>query len=92
MTGFAASGQTCFLRLTSRARRPLEQVAAELDFVGYLSRGGVKVCLPLKSRSGETIEVIGGAGGPFYACVFEEAAGHSFDFGAEEFNERHFRL
>lgn len=89
---FACEGETLYLRLTDGTRRTREQVEAELDFVAHLARGGVEVALPVKSANGLALEIIRTCEGQFFACVFAEATGESFVFGADEFNERHFRL
>ncbi|HEV2705446.1 MAG TPA: phosphotransferase [Pyrinomonadaceae bacterium] len=89
---FEAAGRTRYLRLAPEASRTREQIEAELDFVEHLARGGVAVSLAVKSVNGERVENIRAERGLFFACVFEEAAGETFVFGTDEFNERHFRL
>lgn len=89
---FVSQGKTRYLRLTHGAHRTRQQIEAELDFVCYLARGGVEVGLPVSVANGERVAEMRSGGETFFACVFEEAVGESFVFGADEFNTGHFRL
>jgi Ser/Thr protein kinase RdoA (MazF antagonist) len=89
---FNTSDQRIFLRLTSARDRTLEQIEAELDFLSYLSQGGIRVSLPVHSVNGKTVEIIRIENESLLACAFQEATGEQFIFGADEANEREFRL
>ncbi|HVF49103.1 MAG TPA: hypothetical protein VNA19_03390, partial [Pyrinomonadaceae bacterium] len=59
---FDASGERFFLRLTSARDRTRTQIAAELDFIIYLRRGGASVSVPVESARGRLIETVERAG------------------------------
>jgi Ser/Thr protein kinase RdoA (MazF antagonist) len=89
---FFASGQPLFLRLTSSRDRTLEQIEAEFDFINYLHRNRVTVCLPLPSTNRRAVETICYGDEIQFACVFEEAEGECFTFSSDDANLQHFRL
>jgi amicoumacin kinase len=89
---FTISGKRLFLRFTSPLDRTLAQVEAELDFVRYLHRSGVRVSLPLGSVNGREVEIIQIGNEPLLASAFQEAEGEQFVFGARDLNEKEFRL
>jgi amicoumacin kinase len=65
------------LRLTYSSHREREQVEAELDWVQFLSRKGVKVAAPLLSIHGHLTECIPVQEGSFTVSLFEKAPGCS---------------
>jgi len=89
---FNTSDQRIFLRLTSARDRTMEQIEAELDFLSYLHKGGVRVSLPVHSVNGRMVEIIRIENESLLACAFREAVGEQFIFGADEANEQEFRL
>jgi Ser/Thr protein kinase RdoA (MazF antagonist) len=89
---FLASGQPLFLRLTSSHDRTLEQIEAELNFINYLHRGRVSVCLSVPSADGRAVETMQRGDVTRFACVFQEAEGECFTFDSDEVNRQHFRL
>ena len=91
---FTKSGKTLYLRLISSKHRTKQQIEAELDFVFYLSRGGVAAVPPVLSVNERFIEEIDAADDLFFACVFERAEGARFKSGdfTESARKEHFRL
>ena len=92
---FIESGERRYLRLISSYDRTKEQVEAEVDFIAYLNRGGVRTMLPLSSSAGRFIEELPLADGFLFACVFEEAKGKRFRYGSAnstKSKKEHFRL
>lgn len=72
---FVCQGLPRILRLTHESHRTLPQVSAELDWIHYLSGGGIPVAAPVLSRNDRLAEVIEAPGSRFIACVFERAPG-----------------
>jgi len=89
---FVECGTTRYLRLISSLYRTREQVDAELDFIAYLRRGGVKVVSPVVAASGRFIEEISFGNEVLFGCVFEEAAGDEYTYDPANSNEEHFRV
>jgi amicoumacin kinase len=91
---FTRAGEMLYLRLTSNRERLKEQIAAELDFIFYLRRGGVSAVPAVVSVNGQLVEEVNSADELFFACAFEPAEGERFnyaDFPASARRE-HFRL
>jgi Ser/Thr protein kinase RdoA (MazF antagonist) len=64
------------LRITHSIRRSPDLIRGELDWITYLEAGGASVARPIRSISGELVEVVeDGAGGSFLATAFEKAEG-----------------
>ncbi|MEI6308530.1 MAG: phosphotransferase [bacterium] len=72
---FFCQGRPRILRLAHESRRTLQQVCAELDWIRYLTSGGVPAAAPVPSCNGRLAEVIEVPGSTFVACVFERAPG-----------------
>src|SRR5437016_1335487 len=89
---FEVSGKRSYLRLTSKQHRPLNQLEGEMDFISYLSRGGVNVSRPISSINGKLIEPIGWGELALYACSFSEVEGEPFTYGDREINLQNFFL
>ena len=89
---FVSCGKRRFLRLTPCVHRTQRQLEAELDYVVYLHGAGVSVCPPIASTCGRMVEELQAEGARLFACVFEEAAGETFNLGSREKNLEHFRL
>jgi Ser/Thr protein kinase RdoA (MazF antagonist) len=69
-------GNQGILRIAHNIRRSPNQIRGELDWIDYLSGGGVGVARPWRSDSGDWVEPIeDGEGGYFLASVFEKARG-----------------
>jgi Ser/Thr protein kinase RdoA (MazF antagonist) len=89
---FIKTGKKYYLRLASSDERTKNQIAAELDFVAFLQRGGLSVATPAASVGQRLIEEINFAGTLLFACVFEEAEGERFTYDPDKSNREHFRL
>lgn len=72
---FERQGQPRVLRLSYRPDRPVEMILAELHFVEYLAKGGVRVARPVPSINGHLIEVIPAGKIPFIAVAFVKGKG-----------------
>src|SRR3982751_3443977 len=68
---FIESGKTRYLRLTSSCDRSKGQIEAELDFIVYLRRGGIRAMPPVSSAAGRFIEEVPFANDLLFGCVFE---------------------
>ncbi len=67
--------QPRILRITYNPDRPVELIQAELHFVEYLARGGVRLSIPVPSEPGNLLEVIPAGGIPFIAVSFVKGKG-----------------
>lgn len=76
-----------FLRLTHAGHRSLAQIAAELDFIRYLSRRGYRASPPVPSRRGNLVETLRTGTADFYACVFEAAPGAHVEVNSSDWGE-----
>lgn len=65
-------GRPVILRLTEPSHRSATELAAELEWMDYLSRGGLRLAAPLRARDGSFVRELPG---PFLACVFVKAPG-----------------
>jgi Ser/Thr protein kinase RdoA (MazF antagonist) len=70
-----------FLRFSFELDNTLEQISAELDFMGYLSQHGYASVLPIPSNNGKLVEVVKTNSGSYFAVVFTEAVGRPLDMG-----------
>lgn len=61
------------IRISHNSHRTVEQLNAELAFVGALAEKGAPVCRPLSTRDGRWLTTVG----EFHACRFERAAGQA---------------
>jgi len=68
-------GVPMILRISFRSDRSRDQIAAELDFIEYLSRGGLKVSKPGTSRNGNLIETLETDGHFFHISSFFKGKG-----------------
>jgi Ser/Thr protein kinase RdoA (MazF antagonist) len=57
----------------------VEQISAELDFMGYLSRQGYPSVSPIPSNNGKLVEIAKTNAGSYFAVVFTEAVGRPLD-------------
>ena len=69
-------GSEWILRLTSANRRSIDELAAELDWIQFLSANGLSVAYPLPSSRGNLVETLSGGSSDYYAAVFRKAPGH----------------
>ena len=66
------------MRISHSIRRSVELISGEVDWINYLSDGGVGVARAVPSRGGQLVEVIeDGRGGQFLAVAFVKAKGGS---------------
>jgi Ser/Thr protein kinase RdoA (MazF antagonist) len=72
---YQRDGRPWVLRISYRPDRPVALIEAELHFVSYLAAGGVRVCRPIPSETGDLVHVIHAAGIPFIAVSFERGRG-----------------
>ncbi len=72
---YVSEGQPRVLRLSYRTDRPVQLIQAELHFVEYLAKGGVRVARPLPSINKHLIEVIPAGDIPFIAVAFAKGKG-----------------
>lgn len=72
---YVSEGQPRVLRLSYRTDRPVQLIQAELHFVEYLAKGGVRVARPLPSINKHLIEVIPAGDNPFIAVAFAKGKG-----------------
>jgi len=64
------------LRVGHSLRRPVDQVAAEIDWISYLAEGGAAVARAVESPTGLCVETVGdGEGDAFVAVAFAYAQG-----------------
>jgi Ser/Thr protein kinase RdoA (MazF antagonist) len=85
-------GETHFyLRFTHEVRRSREQIAAELEYVQYVSDRGVAVARPVQSRAGHLIEDFEFDGLALCACVFEAAPGARLMWRTPSWNAENFQ-
>ncbi len=81
---FRRRGAPYILRVGHTSRRPVDQVAAELDWIDYLAAGGAAVAGCVASSTGARFETIDDAdGGTFVAAAFTYAHGAG-PHGAEQ--------
>lgn len=78
MYEYAQDGSEFILRIAHSIRRSTALIQAEVDWINYLSDGGVGVAGAVPSRRGELVEVIeDGQGGQFLVVAFVKAKGGS---------------
>lgn len=69
------NGHDVILRMSHDSHRKVEQVAAELEWLDYLARHDVSVCMPYRSVNCSLTEVVAVGEGRAIAVVFERAKG-----------------
>jgi Ser/Thr protein kinase RdoA (MazF antagonist) len=71
------------LRITHSSHRNIQALQGELDWMAYLSKGGVPLPEPLRSMDGNLVEQVGGDNGQFLATAFSKIPGQTI-LDAEE--------
>lgn len=79
-------GRPVILRVTEEKHRSVEELRAELDWMGFLVREGMSVVSPILSKSQMSVETLDGES-LFHASVFEKAEGDSLKENSD-FNPR----
>ncbi len=82
-------GRPVILRLTEPKHRSVSAIGAELDWMDYLSKSGMRVAAPVLSTKNNLVETIDGAE-IYHACIFEKAPGGPL-LKKEEFTSDVFR-
>jgi Ser/Thr protein kinase RdoA (MazF antagonist) len=72
---FRQDGETCFLRFSPASEKRKENLAAELEFIGYLRRAHYQALEPVPSRVGELLVQPLTPWGEYYASVFKRVKG-----------------
>lgn len=72
---YRADGEPRILRISYRPDRGAEMIRAELDYVEYLARHGVRVARPVSSGADRLVEEISVEGGTLPVVAFERAPG-----------------
>lgn len=67
------------LRITDKQHRSALQIHAELDWMSFLSDGGVSVAKPIRASNGEFIFPINNCEKEYFSSVFEWADGKAFN-------------
>lgn len=66
------------LRLTEETHRGFEEIVSELDWMAYLSQGGLKIAAPIRGLDGKFVFKVQDSDRKTYiAALFEKAPGHS---------------
>lgn len=72
---YQLDGVPMILRISFRTDRSRNQIESELDFIEYLSRGGLRVSKPVTSRNGNLIETLETNGHLFHISSFIKGKG-----------------
>jgi Ser/Thr protein kinase RdoA (MazF antagonist) len=72
---YMLGSQPMILRISFRPDRSAEDIAAELDYVNYLSAHGVRVSKPVLSKHDRYLEIVEAQGHPFHATSFVKGRG-----------------
>lgn len=73
---YRQEGKAYILRIAHSARRSEALIQGEIDWINYLSAGGVSVSRAVASRRGRLVEIVeDGQGGRFLATAFIKAPG-----------------
>ena len=72
---FRGRGKNYVLRIHRTGDRQFEEIVAEIDWVDYLYRNGVKVNRPFRSSSGQWVETLEWDDNVLYAAVFNHVPG-----------------
>lgn len=67
-------GRSVILRLTEPKHRTSDEIRAELDWIDYLSKSGMRIAAPISSQSNSFVETFN-FGEVYHAAVFEKAKG-----------------
>jgi Ser/Thr protein kinase RdoA (MazF antagonist) len=76
---FRKDGQPYILRCARRRAKDIRQTIAEMDWLDYLSRCGVSVSLPLRTRSGKLAVAVEDDGKSYILAAFSMASGCFWD-------------
>lgn len=76
---FKRFGKDHVLRFNHASERTANEIQAEIDYVNALAATGIRVALPVHSITGNYIESITTALGPFHAVVFAALPGQQLD-------------
>jgi Ser/Thr protein kinase RdoA (MazF antagonist) len=72
---FQKDGGICFLRFCPVSEKRMENIQAELAFIGYLRGAGYPALEPVPSKSGDELIRKATPWGAYYASVFKRVAG-----------------
>lgn len=68
------AGRPVILRLTEPKHRSADEIFAELAWMDYLAKSGMRVAAPIESNHGHFVETVQ-VNEIYHACVFEKAPG-----------------